>query len=255
MPILPGTIITHLHPALVRPDELPGAIAIIIDQLRASTTICTALHAGAARVIPCPEPDDARRFRASLPPGSCLTGGERHGLLIPGFDLDNSPASYTPERVRAKSIAFTTTNGTAAALLAAPAALVFVGCLANLSALVARIGVDPRPVHLLCAGTRARVTEEDALVAGAIAERLAALGRPTNSPDPREDDDSTRIALTLWRSIDPTPSALSHALRASRGGRNLTRAGLGADIDRCSTIDTLPVVPTFDPAAREFRLA
>ena len=82
-------------------------------------------------------------------------GGERGGVLIPGFDLDNSPLSYTRERVQGKTIIFTTSNGTAALLHAKNAAEILVGSFANVTAICQRVANDPRPVHILCAGTRA----------------------------------------------------------------------------------------------------
>ena len=110
----------HFLPRLTTPDALVGATVIVIDVLRATTTITAALAAGAERVIPCGELDDARRVREELaggrPPVSALLGGERGGLPIAGFDLGNSPAEYTPERVAGRTIAFTTTNGTQAML-------------------------------------------------------------------------------------------------------------------------------------------
>jgi 2-phosphosulfolactate phosphatase len=250
---VPGVIRTYLLPQLVEPDALIGGVAVIIDQLRASTTICAALAAGAAGVVPCLTEDDARRVKAAAPTGSCLTGGERGGVMIAGFDLDNSPASYTPERVAGRTIAFTTTNGTRAAVLCRQGETMLVGCLANLSALTERIGADERPVHLICAGTRTRVSQEDAGAAGAIAERLAALGRPTNLADARPDDDSTLLALNLWRTANARPGGVLELLLASRGGRNLVREGLRADVERCARIDAYPVVPEFD-ALRGFCL-
>lgn len=250
---MPGVIRTYLLPQLVEPDALVGGYAIIIDQLRASTTMCAALAAGAAGVMPCLTEDDARRVKQAGAPGTCLTGGERAGVMIPDFDLDNSPAAYTREVVAGKTIAFTTTNGTRAAVLCKDGETMLVGCLGNLSALAARIGADARPVHLICAGTRTRVSQEDVGAAGAIAERLVALGRPTGLADARPDDDSTLLALNLWRTFSARSGGVLEMLTGSRGGRNLIREGLRSDIELCARIDGYPVVPEFD-AARGFVL-
>jgi 2-phosphosulfolactate phosphatase len=250
---MPGHVRTFLLPQLATAQDFAGAVAVMIDQLRASTTICAALAAGATEIIPTLEPEEAERVKSSRPPGACLTGGERGGLLIPGFDLDNSPASYTPQRVAGKAIAFTTTNGTKAALIARDAAALHVGCLANVSALAAAIGADDRPVALLCAGTRDRVTLEDCLAAGAIAAALVAHGRPIHLPDARPDDDSTLLCLRLWESALASPGGVLGALRISRGARNLTREGLADDIARCAVMDVHPVVPTWDAKSASFR--
>jgi 2-phosphosulfolactate phosphatase len=249
---MPGVVRTYLLPQLVDPAVLVGGIAIVIDQLRASTTICAAIASGATGIIPCMTEDDASAAKKARPPGTCLTGGEREGTLIPGFDLDNSPTAYTPDIIRGKTIAFTTTNGTKAAVLAEGAAVLVAGCLANLTAVARFVGVDDRPVHILCAGTRQRVTLEDTLAAGAIAERLQAAGRPIHLPDARPDDDSSLIAIRLWRDMLTREGGILAAMRESRGGRNLTREKLTADIDACSKVDAYPVVPLFDRTQRMF---
>jgi 2-phosphosulfolactate phosphatase len=249
---MPGVVRTYLLPQLAEASALSGGIAIVIDQLRASSTICAAIASGALGVIPCMTEDDARAAKAARPPGTCLTGGERDGVLIPGFDLDNSPSAYTPDAVRSKTIAFTTTNGTKAAVLAEGSDLLVAGCLSNLTAVVSFVGVDDRPVHILCAGTRQRVTLEDILAAGAIAERLQSAGRPIHLPDSRPDDDSSLLAIRLWRDALARPGGILESLHLSRGGRNLKREHLEADVEACSRIDATPVVPLFDRAKGMF---
>ena len=99
---------------LVEPAELAGATAVVIDVLRAGTTIVYALAAGAEQVVPCLEVADARAMVEQFPAGTALLGGERQGLPIEGFDLGNSPDEYEPARVAGKTIVLTTTNGTRA---------------------------------------------------------------------------------------------------------------------------------------------
>ena len=252
---MPGVIRTYFLPQLVDPGALAGGVAVIIDQLRASTTICAALASGAAGVAPCLTPADATTMQENALPGTCLTGGERDGVLIAGFDLDNSPASYTPQRVKGKAIAFTTTNGTKAAVLARHGEAMVVGCLGNLGALTRYLGADERTIHLICAGTRDRVSKEDVGAAGAIAEWLAALGRPTNLDDARPDDDSTVLAIDAWRSARDRSGGMMELMQTSRGGRNLIREHLRADIDLCARIDAYPVVPLFNGVSGMFALA
>lgn len=111
---MPRPLHVHLLPKLFEPEELRGGIAVILDILRASTTIVHALANGARGVMPTDEVDEAFQIRDQLPPGSALLGGEREGVLIPGFDCDNNPFAYPPDVVRGKTIVFTTTNGTRA---------------------------------------------------------------------------------------------------------------------------------------------
>src|SRR5260221_2263163 len=115
---MPRPIFVHLVPALFEPADLRGGVAVVIDVLRATSTIVHALAAGAKAVIPCGEIDEARQVAARSPAGSVLLGGERKGLRIPGIDLGNSPTDYTPDVVTGKKIIFTTTNGTRALIRA-----------------------------------------------------------------------------------------------------------------------------------------
>src|SRR5690349_1075339 len=109
---MPQEIHVHLLPALVREDAFRGATAVVIDVLRASSTIISALAAGAAEVAPCLEIDSAVRVAEEIRGvRTALLGGERGGLKIAGFDLGNSPFEYTAEAVAGRAVVFTTTNG------------------------------------------------------------------------------------------------------------------------------------------------
>jgi 2-phosphosulfolactate phosphatase len=222
----------------------------MIDVLRASTTITHALAAGAEGVIPCREVDEARQIRAGFPLGSVVLGGERGGLPIEGFDLGNSPSEYTHTAVEGKTVVFTTTNGTLALMECTAAANVYVGSFVNLSAVVGRL-TGERPVHLLCAGTRGRVTREDVLCAGAMTELFL-----ETAVDENDVTDQARIARDCWRAAVPhgarPPSALagelSLALHETQGGRNLLSIGLEHDIDMAADVDRFDIVPQLDIA-------
>lgn len=248
---MPSTVAVHSLPPAASPDALRGAQAVIIDLLRASTTICAALRAGAACVRPALEPEEAIALRRTRPPGACILGGERGGVLIPGFDLGNSPREYTPERVRGLEVIFTTTNGTRAihAAAAGGADRIVIGCFANLSRAVGALRDDGRHVHILCAGTNGEVSMEDVLCAGAIVAGLRDSGFAHNS------DDQSRIAERLYRSAASEPDGVTRAMLESRGGRNLVRIGLGDDVRDCAAIDGIPVLPVFDAAAGAIRPA
>lgn len=226
----------HLHAKLVSPETLAGGVAVVIDNLRASVTMTAALFNGAKAVIPTLTVDDALAVKAENGPDVVL-GGERGGVLIPGFDLDNSPRAYTRQRVAGKTVAFTTVNGTAALLLCRHAAKVLVGSFVNLSALCRAVEADERPVHLMCCGTRDEIGLDDILPAGAMVERLVAAGRRFVS------DDSARLALLAWHEARRT--GLPHAMAQSRGGRGMARVGLSDDLPSCIDIDSMPIVPEF----------
>ena len=158
-------------PRLVEPEALAGGTAVVIDVLRSTTTIAYALAAGAKEVIACREVSDALALAAHLPAEQAILGGERHGVRIDGFALGNSPEEYTPERVRGKTVLLTTTNGTRAMDHARLAEEVWVAALVNASAMVKRL-LGREHVHILCAGTDGRPSEDDILMAGLLVERL-----------------------------------------------------------------------------------
>ena len=101
----------------VVPADLDGVTALVIDVLRASTTIITAFAHGCREIVPVGDPADARRRAGAVPADGVLTAGERGGEPIPGFDLGNSPGAYTPRRCKATTLVLTTSNGTAPPIL------------------------------------------------------------------------------------------------------------------------------------------
>jgi 2-phosphosulfolactate phosphatase len=228
----------HFLPSLVDPNELVGSTCVVIDVLRATTTIATALSAGARAVIPCLEIEDARRAAAALPTGSYLLGGERGGKKITGFQLGNSPSEYKPEVVKDRTIVFTTTNGTRALLACRGAELVLCGAFVNLSAVYKAIQSNSN-VHLICAGTDGRISREDVLLAGAMADRLAVS-------QAYHLNDEAIIAISAWRELSHFDNiALGKELENSRGGRNLVELGMENDILLASQLNTTVVVPQF----------
>ena len=248
---MPTSLAVHFLPALVAKDQLAGADVVMIDVLRASTTIVHALSAGAAAVIPCQEVEDARRLAANLRGEPVVLGGERGGRPIDGFDLGNSPTEYTHSAVHGKTLVFTTTNGTLALMQCTAAARVVIGSFVNLSTLAQRL-TGERPIHLLCAGTRGGITREDVLCAGAISELLL-----QSVVDPTRINDQVRIALDCWHAAVPhgarPPKALagelSLALHDTQGGRNLLAIGMEHDIDTAAEVDRFEIVPQLDLAA------
>ena len=226
-----------------------GGIAVVIDVLRASTTMITALANGASRVRPVPDVAEARALAAAL--GSdALLGGERGGVRIDGFNLGNSPAEYGRERVAGRAIVVTTTNGTAALAACREAREVLVGAILNRSAVASAArhlaaaagGTD---VHLVCAGTDGAVTAEDILAAGAILD-AAQRDAPAD-----ELDVPARAALEAFRRLvrEPDPqAALVAEFGRAPGGVNLVALGMEADLPACAALDASAVVPRLDRA-------
>jgi 2-phosphosulfolactate phosphatase len=245
---MPREVNVHLLPSHFEPQALRGGIAVVIDLLRATTTIVAALAHGACCVLPCGDIETARRTAAGLPVGNVLLGGERGGVRIESFDLDNSPAAYTAERVAGKTIVFTTTNGTAALLRSREAARVLVCSLVNRRAVAQTIAADDRPVHLVCAGTNGHVTAEDFVAAGAIvAELEVVLGNTASG------NDAALLAKELWIAESTTSERLLSILRRSRGGSNLVELGFDRDIEFASQVDSFDLVAEYFPQTGDVR--
>jgi 2-phosphosulfolactate phosphatase len=239
----------HPLPALVAESALAGGTTVVIDLLRATSTICQALASGAVEVVPFLEVDEALSAAAKAPDReNIVLGGERGGRRIEGFDLGNSPTEYTPRAVGGKRVFITTTNGTRALHHAKLARRVVIGSLLNLSAVVVAVEKESQ-VDVLCAGTDGRVTGEDLLAAGAIASRLGELSKarlPTN--------DSAASAANYWAKVQnlaelsdrSVTDELLIILRGSCGGQNLIEIGMARDVDYCAQIDRLHVLPELD---------
>lgn len=238
----------HLLPDLVDEADLAGATVVVIDVLRATTTIAHALAAGAREVYVCLEVQEARLVGEGMFDGQALRGGERGGLKIPGFDLGNSPAEYTPESVGGRTLVFTTTNGTRAMLRCRQAKHVLLGAFVNRAAVLNALATEDS-IDLVCAGTRGKVTREDTLFAGSLVDALVAAQR-----DAWNLNDPALLARSAWIEAFPTShagtvdsAALASVLADTQGGRNLHAEGLSDDIPRCAQLDLLSIVPHFDP--------
>jgi 2-phosphosulfolactate phosphatase len=212
------------------PDESAAApTGVVIDVIRATSTICQALASGYERVLCTAEIDEARALRDEL--GGAVLGGERGNVVIPGFDLGNSPREYV-EPIGGELI-LTTTNGTRAIIAAAARCdRVFVASLRNFGALVDAVLEAAEDAVVVCAGVQGALALDDAYVAGRIVSALEWE---------RSDaaDAAARLAGT-W-------SGAEEAFRASRSGRNLMENArdLEADIPFCAQESILDVVPRF----------
>lgn len=209
-------------------------LAVVIDVLRATSVMATALAAGAEQIVTCRTVEEARELASAFDHRPLLCG-ERHCRPIEGFDLGNSPAEYTRKRVAGRTLLLTTTNGTAAIASAGQARELVTSSFLNLQATVAALAPHRR-IEIVCAGTEGRVTTEDVLSAGALVDR--ALDRYGGELL----GDEARIARDLWRA-GPDPAKLPLRLRDTQGGRNLIAAGYEQDLAVCSQIDSYDVCP------------
>ena len=179
---------TCFSPALYEPDRHHGSIIVIIDIFRATSAICTAFENGARAIIPVSEIEHARDYKNK----GFLVAAERDGFVLDFADFGNSPFNFTRERVKDKTIVYSTTNGTGIINQAAGAANIIIGSFLNITALTTWVIAQKKDVVLFCAGWKNRFNLEDSICAGAIAERLMADGSYHTICD------STHAALDLW---------------------------------------------------------
>jgi 2-phosphosulfolactate phosphatase len=235
-------------PRHVVEQDLERATGVIIDLLRATSTICYALAAGAREVVPFRTIEETLAAAGKAGRDRVVLGGERGGRQIDGFDLGNSPREYTPEAIRGRPVYITTTNGTQALHHARLAERVIVGAMMNLSAVAESIS-EERRVDILCAGTDGGETREDILAAGALVSRIRELSRTC-----WRTNDAADTAVDRWNKLLQSAAAagrsiiqqLAIELRDTRGGRNLIDIGLEQDLADAAQIDRLSVVPELD---------
>ena len=216
---------------------------VVIDVLRATSVIVTALSHGAKGVYPVVEVDAARELAAVWQHPAVLLGGERNAIPLPGFDLGNSPLEYTPEKVQGHDIIMTTTNGTKAMQAASAAKRVLVGALLNAKAIACALQHDEQ-VALLCAGTYQRLDIPDLLAAGAI---IAALGELGMNP---QLNDLGRVSAEYFAE----DSFMQRALHSYHGNM-LTGLGRQEDLDYCLQLDTLAIVPRMEQDGNLLRIS
>ena len=228
------------------PDNLPAlndTQIVILDVLRATSTVVTALSAGAREVRLFDSLDAARSARKQWSSGPALLAGESQCLKPPDFDLGNSPRECVTEKVGNATILLATTNGTRAAVRAreAGAQTLHAASLLNATATARALmpQIDARDTLLLCAGTNGQIALEDMIGAGAI---LFALLQATY----RTDLAFTDTAWLAYHTFSAVRTRLPAALRLGQGGINVINAGLEEDIDHCAHLDALPIVAAVD---------
>jgi 2-phosphosulfolactate phosphatase len=215
----------------------PAGISVVIDVLRATSSIVTALDNGAAAIVPVRETDEAIAVMRRLGRERVLLCGERGSRLIEGFDLDNSPASYTAARVAGKTLVLTTTNGSRALVDAArESAVVYCAALLNRDAIVRRLTAAEGNARLLCAGSEGTPSFEDIVCAGAIVDALVKLAKTLSITD------AARAAATVFAA---NAKRLTTAIASGTHARSLIAAGFADDVAACARIDVSGCVPLY----------
>jgi len=204
-------------------EQLALASCVVIDVIRATSTIATALANGARKIQPVASVEEAFALKEQNP--KTILAGERGGQPLPGFDLGNSPEDFTAERVKGHQIILTTTNGTQALAACVGARIVFTASLLNLEAVATRLREIGPPWVIVCAGCNGEFGVDDAIVAGALAEAL----------------DQDHALVSLYRSVRRD---LTEALIGCDAGRELAKVGMEKDVPFCAKLNLFPIVPT-----------
>jgi 2-phosphosulfolactate phosphatase len=225
--------------AAFAPFDVTGRLVVVIDVLRASSTIAAALANGARAVIPLENSDDVVRTAKAFERTDVRLAGERKMLPIPGFDLGNSPRDFTREAVEGKTVIMATTNGTPTIAAAQGARDVVIASYVNYTVVLAMMRAALRggaDITLVCAGRDRQFALEDAGCAGRyvynVSKRLTGI----------ELNDAAQACVLIDRKYGDRVLGL---FDASEHGRALRDAGFGDDLTACATVDSYPVVPLY----------
>jgi 2-phosphosulfolactate phosphatase len=223
------TIDVCLSPDLMHLYKVEDRTVVVVDVLRATSCMTTALAHGIKAIIPVASLQEALALKSD----DVYTAGERDGKKVDGFDLGNSPFEYMNENLRGKTIGFTTTNGTQAIVKSLGAREIVIGSFLNLSAVAAHLRKSPGNILVVCAGWKGKVNLEDTIYAGAIVERL--------KNEFQAECDAPLAAASLYNTAKDN---LLGFLKNSSHVKRLQRLGIEKDIAFCLTPDTYPIVPT-----------
>jgi Phosphosulfolactate phosphohydrolase and related enzymes len=230
------TLFTSPSPALLDLYDINNTIVVIIDVLRATSTIATALYNGAKSIIPVDSVAKCIELGKKI---EAITAGERDGRIAEGLEYGNSPFEYSKEFINGKTLVLTTTNGTKLLHMALErgAQHIVTGSFPNLSAVCDYLVEQKQPVLLGCAAWKDRVNIEDMLFAGAVISRV------------REhfhiNCDASGIAETIYQNARPDLYGFMKEKNATHYQR-LTNFGLEKDIKYCLTPDSANILPFYE---------
>ena len=228
----------YFGPQEVVAADVTNRVVAVIDVLRASTSIATALANGARAVIPFASSEDVVSRAKTLANSEVKLAGERRMQAIPGFDLGNSPLEFTQKAVEGKTILMSTTNGTAAILAVQGARDVVIASYVNSSAVLSLLGAALRggtDVVIVCAGHEKHFALEDAACAGSLVRQLTE----------KQKADINDAALAAMLIDKKYGTSLKRLFSASAHGVALAEAGFADDLVACAKVDSVPVLPVF----------
>jgi len=227
----------YLTPDEFEPNALQGKIAVVIDVLRASTTIITALQNGCRQILPVAEVETARKLVRLQSQETTILGGEREGKKLEGFNFGNSPREYTPASVVHKTLIFTTTNGTRLLNKTQAAELTLIAAYVNGSQVAEYLFNAGKNFAILCAGSEGHFSLEDTVCAGMIFSNLYKMASTK-----LQVNDLVLAAMILYQKFE---NNILNLLKLAQHGRYLTQIGFEADLINCSNVDSIPIIPVF----------
>jgi len=210
-----------------------NANVVVVDILRATSSICEAFKNGVEKIIPVESVEETLEYKKN----GFIVAAERDGIVLDTADFGNSPDDFSESNVNGKSIAYSTTNGTKTIHLASSCKSVVIGSFLNITAVCNWLINEAEDVIILCAGWKNRVNIEDSVFAGAITDRLI------SSSVFSTDCDSAKIALSIWESHQ---SSLLQYVNTSAQKKRLEKNKLDGCIEYCLCIDETSIVPFFD---------
>ncbi len=230
-------ITVHLTPAAIDEMEMKDKNVVVVDVLRASTTIAAALKNGAKEIIPVNSVENAVKISGSLFGDVTLRAGERNAKMIEGFNLGNSPLECTKEVVQSKSIIFMTTNGSVAILRGRHAKNLVVAGFVNITSVVEFLKTLREDFTIICAGKENNFCIEDTVCAGRIIKKLM---RAIDEEVVLDDAGTTSLILDTYYG-----KQIAKMLKSCDHGRYLAEIGFADDLKLCGSIDAINVLPLF----------
>lgn len=234
---------TLLSPANAEELFFTKKTTVVIDVLRATTTIITALNNGAKEIIPVGSIEFAMKVSGNTFSGHTLLGGERNTKKIDGFALGNSPLEYSPEIVLGKSIILFTTNGSKAIVKAKYSSRLFICSFLNVASLAKQVA-DSNEVVILCSGNNGLFSYEDAICAGNLIDELLNLNLEI------ELSDACRTCHILY---NKSKDDLVEALTKTEHGAKLIENGFEPDIIYSAQSNIIETIPFFEKGTIQLR--
>lgn len=208
-------------------------VVVVIDIFRATSAICTAFDQGIKQIIPVATIEEARAYQSK----GYIAAAERHGEIVEGFDIGNSPFSYMNPDLKGKEVVLSTTNGTQAIEKAKAADTIIIGSFLNLDAVCRFLEEHNKNVILLCAGWKGRYNLEDSLFAGAVVNKLKMNKVFTGLSD---------SSIAADQMYQMAKNDLNGFLKESSHRRRLAKLNLEKDIEYCLQLNQIDLVPIYN---------